>query len=327
MQKVLVTGASGFIGSTLVEKLIEEGYEVTAGIRKSSSKKYLQDTRIKFLDLPYNNPKDLENILKKENFHTIFHLAGLTKAKKKKDFYDVNFGYVKSLVDALNGLETKLIFFSSFAAHGPGNEETFCECRVEDLNSPNTEYGKAKLQAEEYIRDNFKGKYIILRPTGVYGPKETDYFVYFQTINNHLEPYIGFVSQRLTFVYIDDLVDVSILAMNSDVSKKTYFVSDGNLYLDTEFAKITKNVLNTWTIKLKFPLFIVKWISSFMEFVGNILGKSFTLNKDKFNILKARNWNCGIEDLKQDFGYNPKVFLEKGVEKTIAWYKQEKWLK
>jgi nucleoside-diphosphate-sugar epimerase len=327
MQKVLVTGASGFIGSTLVEKLIKEGYDVTAGIRKSSSKKYLQDTRIKFLDLPYNNPKELEKILKEENYNTIFHLAGLTKAKRKEDFYKINFGYVKSLVDALSGLETKLIFFSSFAAHGPGEEKTFCECRVEDLNEPNTEYGKAKLQAEEYIRENFKGKYIILRPTGVYGPRETDYFVYFQTINNHLEPYLGFTAQRLTFVYIDDLVDLSILAMNSDVSQKTYFVSDGKLYLDTEFAQITKKVLNTWTIKLKFPLFIVKWISSFMEFAGKIAGKSFTLNKDKFNILKARNWNCGIEDLRKDLYYDPKIDLEKGVEKTIAWYKQEKWLK
>ncbi|MPL76865.1 3 beta-hydroxysteroid dehydrogenase/Delta 5--_4-isomerase [bioreactor metagenome] len=327
MLKVLVTGASGFIGSTLVEKLLEEGYEVTAGIRKSSSRKYLQDQRISFIDLPYDNAKELERILKEENFHAIFHLAGLTKAQKKEDFYKVNFGYVKNLVDALQNTSTKLIFFSSFAAHGPGEETTFCECKVEDLNKPNTEYGKAKLQAEEYIRDYFKGKYIILRPTGVYGPRETDYFVYFQTINNHLEPYLGFIPQRLTFVYVDDLVDVSILAMQSEISGKTYFVSDGKLYLDTEFAQITKKVLNTWTIKLKFPLFIVKWISSLMEFIGKLIGKSFTLNKDKFNILKARNWNCGIEDLKKDLGYSPKVDLEKGVEKSISWYKQEKWLK
>lgn len=327
MFKVLVTGASGFIGSTLVEKLLQEGCDVTAGIRKSSSRKYLKDQRINFIELPYDNQNELEKILKEENFNAVYHLAGLTKAKKKEDFYKVNFGYVKSLVDALQNTSTKLIFFSSFAAHGPGEEKTFCECRVEDLNKPNTEYGKAKLQAEEYIRDNFKGQYIILRPTGVYGPRETDYFVYFQTINNHLEPYLGFVPQRLTFVYVDDLVEASILAMKSDISGKTYFVSDGKLYLDTEFAQITKKVLKTWTIKLKFPLSFVKWISSLMEFIGKLAGISFTLNKDKFNILKARNWNCGIDDLKKDLGYNPKVFLEEGVERSISWYKQEKWLK
>lgn len=327
MTKVLVTGASGFIGSTLVDKLLQEGYEVVAAIRKTSSRKYLKDDRIRFIELPYNNQKDLENILREENFYTIFHLAGLTKAKKKEDFYRVNYGYVKSLVDALKGTQTQLIFFSSFAAHGPGDEETFCECRVEDLNKPNTEYGKAKLMAEEYIRDNFEGKYIIIRPTGVYGPRETDYFVYFQTINNHIEPYLGFTPQRLTFVYVDDLVDVSILAMNSQLSGKTYFVSDGKIYLDKEFADITKKVLKTWTIKIKVPLFIVRWISSLMEFIGNLFGKSFTLNKDKFNILKARNWICGIEDLKNDLGYSPKVDLEEGVKRAIQWYKEEKWLK
>jgi nucleoside-diphosphate-sugar epimerase len=327
MQKVLVTGASGFVGSNLIEKLLQEGCDVTAGIRKTSSRKYLQDPRIKFLDLPYNNSQELENILKQENFSTVFHLAALTKAKKKEDFEKVNFGYAKAIIDALKGLDTKLIFFSSFAAHGAGEEKTFCKCRVEDINIPNTEYGRTKLMAEEYLRNNFDGKYIILRPTGVYGARETDYFVYFKTINNHLEPYLGFVPQRLTFVHIDDLVDVCVLAMNSQISGKTYFVSDGNLYLDSEFADITKEILHTWTIKLKFPLFIVCWISSFMECLGKLLGRTFTLNEDKYNILKARNWDCDIENLKQDLGYEPKVDLRKGVEKTIEWYKKEKWLK
>lgn len=326
MQKVLVTGASGFIGSSLVEKLLQEGFDVTAGIRKTSSRKYLQDKRIKFLDLPYNDLYKLANLLKQENFSAIFHLAALTKAKKKDDFEKVNFGYTKILIDALKGLNTKLILFSSFASCGPGEEETFCACKVSDKNNPNTEYGRTKLMAEEYLKANLEN-YIILRPTGVYGARETDYFVYFKTINNHIEPYLGFTAQRLTFVHIDDLIDVCLLAVKSPLIGKTYFVSDGNLYLDTEFADITKEVLNTWTIKLKFPLFIVSWISTFMEFLGKILGRTFTLNKDKFNILKARNWNCDIENLKQDLGYEPKIDLRKGVEKTIAWYKKEKWLK
>ena len=326
MQKVLITGASGFIGSSLVDKLLSEGYEITAGIRKTSSKKYLKDKRIKFVDLPYNNPSELKNFLHTENFSTIFHLAALTKAKKKSDFKKVNYGYTKALIDALQGLETKLIFFSSFAAYGPGEEETFCACNVDDEAKPNTEYGITKLMAEEYLKSNFEN-FIILRPTGVYGARETDYFVYFKTINNHLEPYLGFTPQRLTFVHIDDLLEVCLLAMHSPLKGKTYFVSDGNLYLDTEFAKITKEVLCKWTIKLKFPLFIVSWISVVMESFGKITGKTFTLNKDKYNILKARNWNCNIDNLKQDLNFQPNTDLRKGVEKTIKWYKEENWLK
>lgn len=326
MQKVLVTGASGFIGSTLVDKLLQLGYEVFAGIRSTSSRKYLQDSRIRFIDLNYTSVEEMSKLFKEENFNTIFHLAARTKAKRKEDFERVNYKYVKNLADALEGLNTKLIFLSSFAAHGPGEETSFAPVKIGDKNTPDTGYGKMKLKAEEYLNSNFNGRYIILRPTGVYGARETDYFVYFQTIKNHIEPYLGFTPQRLTFVHVDDLVDVCILSMNSNLSGKTYFVSDGNLYLDTEFADITKKALNTWTIRLKLPLFIVGWIASLNEIIGAVLGKSFTLNKDKFNILKARNWNCDIENLREDLGYVPKIDLKQGVEKTIAWYKQENWL-
>lgn len=327
MKKVLVTGASGFIGSTLIDRLLELGnYEVYAGVRKSSSRKYLQNPNIKFMDVAFSNPEKLKAQLEEEKFDCIFHFAGLTKAKNLKDFDMVNFELTKNLVDAIDDKITKLIFLSSFAAHGPGEEVNFTKAKVSDENKPNTAYGRSKLKAENYINSNFKGKYVILRPTGVYGPRETDYFVFFQTIDNHIEPYLGFVPQHLTFVYSKDLVEVCIKAFESEISGKTYFVSDGKMYLDSEYAAISKQVLNKKTLKLKFPLFIVKWISSFLDVLGGMIGTQFTLNKDKFSILAARNWDCDIDDLKKDLDYEPKYDLQRGVEETIAWYKKEKWL-
>ncbi|NVN96413.1 MAG: NAD(P)-dependent oxidoreductase [Bacteroidetes bacterium] len=329
MKKILITGASGFIGSFIVEKALELGYDTYAGIRKSSSKKYLTDKRIHFIDLDFSDKISLKKQLSEYKFDYIVHAAGLTKAQQKNDFEIVNFKATQNLIEALKetaAIPEKFIFVSSMAAHGPGNDNDIIPVKCSDQPHPDTLYGISKLNAEKYINSLKKFPVITLRPTGVYGPREKDYFVFFKTINSGIEPYIGLQEQYLTFIYVRDFVDVIFKAISSPIIGKTYFVSDGKAYTAHEFANITKKILNKKTFKLCVPLAIVKLIAATMETVNGWFGKVPTLNRDKYNVLKARNWLCDISDLEKDFNFKAKYYLEDGVKEAIEWYKKEKWL-
>ncbi len=329
MKKILITGASGFIGSFLVEKALELGMETYAGIRSSSSKQYLKDERIRFVNLNLSDKNSLKTQVAGYKFDYIVHAAGLTKAQHKSDFEKVNFIATQNLVQALletDCLPEKFIFVSSMAAHGPGNDGDTIPVKSSDQPHPDTLYGISKLNAEKYINTLTDFPVITLRPTGVYGPREKDYFVFFKTINGGIEPYIGLKEQYLSFIYVRDFVDVVFKAINSPIVRKTYFVGDGKAYTAREFADITKKILNKKTFKLYVPLAIVKLIAILMETILGIMGKVPTLNRDKYNVLKARNWLCDISDLEKDLGFKARYYLEDGVKEATDWYKKEKWL-
>ncbi len=329
MKKILITGASGFIGSFIVEEALKKDFVVYAGIRTSSSKKYLTDSRINFVELDFSDNEGLIQIIKEHKFDFIVHNAGLTKAKKKEDFDIVNFQYTKNFIDAIitsEAIPEKFILISSMAAIGPGDDNNTIPVKSTDTPHPDTLYGLSKIKTEEYLKGT-KLPFVIIRPTGVYGPRETDYFVFFNTINKGIEPYIGLKEQYLTFIYVKDLVNVVLAAATSNISGKAYIVSDGKSYTAKEFAVITKKHLNKKTIKMYIPLFIIQMIVIILESVGKITDKVPTLNKDKYNVLKSRNWLCDINDLQSDLGFKPDYDLDKGVEEAVAWYKKEQWLK
>jgi nucleoside-diphosphate-sugar epimerase len=334
MKNVLITGASGFIGSFLVEEGLKQGFRVYAGLRRSSSRKYLQDPRIQFIEFDFSSrEKILEtlNHCKQENlqFHYIVHNAGVTKAKKKEDFYNVNCRNTRNFIEALiesDMVPDKFLFISSLAAFGPGNPDTGEPVRLTDEPKPIELYGKSKLEAERYITSLKDFPWLIIRPTGVYGPKETDYFVFFQTINRGMEPYIGFKKQVLTFIYVRDLARLVFLALSSTYVYKSWFVSDGKEYPSELFAEITKKALGKRTFRFTVPLFIVKTIATVGENVAGLFGSIPTLNTDKYNVLKSTNWRCEVEPLEKDLGFKAEYDLERGVAETLAWYKKEGWI-
>jgi nucleoside-diphosphate-sugar epimerase len=333
--KILITGAAGFIGSFMVEEAINQGFDTYAGVRATSSRQYLQDERIKFVDLKYSDKTTLtEQLSELKNsigkFDYIIHGMGVTKCKNKSDFDRINYGYTKNFVEALLESESvpkKFVYISSLSAWGPGDAMTGRPIMLSDKPRPDTLYGASKLKAEQFIASLSGFPYIFLRPTGVYGPREKDYFVFNKTVFNGIEPAMGFKTQHLTFIYVRDLVTLAFLACRSDIVQKGYFVSDGKEYTDKEYAAIVKKHLGRkHTLKLRVPLFLVRLISYFLDTVCEWFGQTPTLNKDKYKILRVMNWKCEIKPIEDDFNFQAKYDLDKGTEEAIKWYKREKWL-
>lgn len=335
MASILITGASGFIGSFIVEEALKRKFAVWAGIRASSSKKYLQQRKIHFLELDFAHPNELRAQLSGHKgtyskFDYVVHCAGMTKCRDKKEFDLVNYLQTKYFVDtlrALNMVPKQFIYISTLSVFGPVHEKEYAPITEADVCMPNTAYGLSKLKAELYIQSIPGFPYVFFRPTGVYGPREMDYFLMAKSILNHMDFSVGFKRQDLTFVYVKDIVQAIFLGIEKQVSRRAYFLSDGNVYSSRAFSDLIRKELgNPYVIRLRCPLIVLKVVSLLAEFVATLSGKSSTLNSDKYKIMKQRNWQCDITPAIEELGYVPEYDLERGVKEAIAWYKNEGWL-
>ena len=330
--KILITGASGFIGSFIVEEALKRSFETWAAVRKSSSKAYLQDERINFIELNLSSKEQLVEQLKGKGFDYVVHAAGVTKCLNKQDFSRINTLGTKNLVDALMevGMPLKrLVFISSLSIFGAIKEQQpYEEIRETDTPQPNTAYGKSKLEAEKYLESlGTRVPYIILRPTGVYGPREKDYFIMAKSIKGHSDFAVGYKRQDITFVYVQDVVQAVFLALEKGENGRKYFLSDGQVYQSTTFSDLIHEELGRpWWIRITAPVWVLRIVTFFGEYVGRMTGKVTALNNDKYNILKQRNWRCDIQPAIDELGYQPKYDLKRGVKETIKWYKDNGWL-
>ena len=334
--KILVTGASGFIGSFIVEEALRRGMETWAAMRGSSSKQFLQDERIHFVELNLDDLKQLEEQLRGKDFDYVVHAAGATKCLNRKDFYRINTTGTKNLVRALINVGTplkKFVYISSLSIFGAIREnQPYEEIRETDTPSPNTDYGNSKLEAERWLKNSLETltvdfPYVILRPTGVYGPRERDYFLMAKSIKQHSDFAVGFQRQDITFVYVQDVVQAVFLACEKGQKGRAYFLSDGEVYQSSTFSNLIRRELgNPWWIRITAPIWLLRIITFCGDRIAHLTGHITALNNDKYHILKQRNWRCDIEPARNELGYKPEYTLERGVPLTIKWYKDNGWL-
>lgn len=328
---ILITGATGFIGSFIAAEALEQGLDVWAAVRKTSSTRYLQDKRIHTIELTLGNGEKLMEQLRGHHFDYVVHAAGVTKCLNKQQFFDVNTQGTVNLATAITRLAMpvrRFVYISSLSVMGPAREQMpYSDILATDTPCPNTAYGQSKLESERLLAKIEGLPVVTLRPTGVYGPREKDYFMMAKSIAQHVDFAVGYKPQVLTFVYVKDVVQAVMAALTKGQPGQSYFLSDGCNYSSRAFSDLIQQELGVrWLLRIKAPLWVLRAITLCGEYAGRLSGKVTALNNDKYHIMCQRNWMCDITPARRDLGYNPQYNLKRGVKETISWYKKEGWI-
>lgn len=329
-KRLLVVGAGGFVGGFIASAGLERGYDVTVAVRQSTSRHYLSDSRLKFLVLDYAKPDQIRDAVSEampdaaDRWDYVIYNLGATKCKNPNDFDLINRQYLVNFVETLrelNKLPQQLLFMSSLSAMGPGDEQGYTPIKVTDTPQPNTRYGLSKIKAEDYLRSVEELNYIIFRATGVYGPREKDYLMMIKSIDRHIDVGMGYREQLLTFIYVDDLVNAMYDALAANLSRKTYIIAEPQAYTQTEFRRIVADELGgRWVLPLKLPMWVVYAVSTLLEKFAAMQGKTSTLNRDKYKIMRQRNWAADVSEAIADFGFHIEYPLKRGVHETVKAY-------
>lgn len=324
-KRILITGATGFIGGHLVRAAQGAGLEVWIAVREATDPKKVAALGVKTVAMNYADEEAMLRQIETHSpegepaWHYVIHNAGITKAKDPKEFDEVNAEHTRRLASALSrsqgGIE-RFVLMSSLSTYGDAVGDR--PIAVGDEQRPHTAYGASKLLAEQYVQASGL-PYTILLPTGVYGPGDKDYLMAIQSIAGGLNFMSGRSSQTLTFVYGEDLARAALFVLTAEQALgQSYIISDGATYTDEEFGRLTQHLLGRKRcLHLRSPLWLLWLICQGGSLWTKLTGRTTPLNRDKYPILSQRSWRCDASPLFA-LGFRPLYPLEEGLRQTIS---------
>lgn len=324
--KALVTGASGFIGGNLRDALLDAGAEVITIRRKSSP---APKDASRSLVVEYDDVDGLAHLVMVEKPDWVFHVAGATKGVTYEDFQRANVMPTKSLLAALMrehpGVK-RFVLVSSLTAYGPSSPDRPLE--ESDPRRPIEHYGRSKLEAEQVVEAIGDAlPWTIVRPSGVYGPGDVDYFNLFREVAAGRNVFFGNERRWFSAIYVDDCVRAIVdAAMDEHTIGKGYFLCDGRPITWGQFQQAIVDASGRKVRTLRLPEALVGVAATFGELATKVDKKPRLFNKQKAKMGAQEAWTCTHRAAREDFGYHPEVQLAEGVERTLAWYREKRWI-
>jgi nucleoside-diphosphate-sugar epimerase len=323
--KVLLTGASGFIGGRLRDALLAGGADVVAIRRKGSpAAKKGRSVECDYDDLP-----GLTRIVESEKPDYVLHVAGATKGVTYEDFRSANLTPTENLLRALEAAHPgvkRFVHLSSLTAYGPSSKSR--PLVEDDPRRPIEFYGQSKLEAEHALESRGdRIPWTILRPGGVYGPGDVDYFNLFREVESGRNVFFGNRDRWFSAIYVDDCVDAILLAAaHPAAAGQGFFLDDGVPLTWGQFQEAIVKASGKRVMTLSLPEFLVDVAAVGGELVTRIDGKPRLFNRQKAKMGAQEAWTSSSEKLRSRLGWQAKVGYEEGVRRAYAWYRDQKWI-
>jgi nucleoside-diphosphate-sugar epimerase len=257
------------------------------------------------------------------------HVAGIVKARRPEDFFQVNAQGTRNLLDAAQTKGVgRFVYVSSLSAVGPSLDGA--PVRDDAEPRPVTQYGRSKLEAERAVlAAKDKLHVTVLRPPLIYGPRDRETLAFFTSIRNGVLPMTGDGRNTLSVIYVKDCAAAIVRALEAKnaPSGRAYFVEDGAVYVWRDALAEIESALGLRAfVRFGMPVGVVKMAAAATQLWGKVTNTAQMLTLDKVNELTQPHWVCSGAGARRDLGWEPRVQWPQGVQEAVKWYRAEGWL-
>jgi nucleoside-diphosphate-sugar epimerase len=326
IMKIAIAGATGFIGSHLAGALAGRGHAVTCLARSPARLRWIQDLPVRIVFGDVSVPHSLDPFA--EGQDVIIDAAGLTKARTLEELVRVNVAGTLNLLAAARSRSPGLrrfFYLSSQEAMGPNPDE---RPLTEDAEQkPFTRYGRSKAEAEKALR-GLQGTVpvTVIRPPGVYGPRDRDFLALFRLAARGIQPVFG-LGNTVSIVYVKSLVEGICLAIERPVgSFRSYFFTDGEPLTQTAFTDLMALALGRRALRVSIPPFVARAVAAVAEAASAVTGRAPLLNRENLEKYAREYWIVSDERARVELDYRPLCSTAQGIRETAAWYREQGWV-
>ena len=321
---VLVTGATGFVGSHVVDAFVRAGVPLRALVRPTSDVAGLERAGAQLVEGSMTDPAALRRAT--DGARAVIHLAALTYARGDAEYHAVNAAGTEALVRAVAETGTgprRFVYLSSLAAAGPALDGR--PVQPDDTPRPLTAYGRSKLAGERAVLAGTDLHPISLRAAAVYGPRDRELFRFFQFAGRGVLPMPTGPDRPLQLIHVEDLAEAVLYALEQDATGIVH-IADPQAYPWRVVGEMVADAVGRRARVVRIPASLIGLAAAASEGLTGLVGGSTMFNRDKARELLAPGWLCETDAAMEKLGFVARTPLAEGLMQTARWYRNEGWL-